>query len=265
VNLQGRTVLVTGATGGLGQAIARALHARGATLVLSGRRADVLEPLAAETGARTIAADLSAPEDVERLAAEAGQVDVLVANAGIPADGPVLEYTPEQIDRAIDVNLRAPMHLARVLAEPMEARGAGHLVFVSSVAGKAASAHSGIYSATKFGLRGFASGLRQDLHGTGVGVSCVFPGFIRDAGMYADTGVKGPFGSATKSSRQVGRAVVRAIEHDVGEVAVASLGERLWAFIGMVSPATMARIARRFGGTEIAAAISASEAHRSKR
>jgi short-subunit dehydrogenase len=265
VEIAGRTALVTGATGGLGHAIARALHARGASLVLSGRRADVLEPLATETGGRTIAADLSQRADVERLLTEAGEVDVLIANAGIPADGPVLEYTPEQIDRAIDVNLRAPLHLARALADPMVERGQGHIVLVSSVAGKAASAHSAIYSATKFGLRGFASGLRQDLHGTGVGVSCVFPGMIRDAGMYADTGVKGPFGGATKTSRQVGKAVVRAVERDVGEVAVASPGERLWAFAGMVSPATLARIGRRFGGTEIAAAISGSEAHRSKR
>ena len=265
MELQGRTVLLTGATGGLGQAIARALHARGASLVLSGRRADVLEPLASETGGRAIAADLSHSGDVARLVAEVGQVDVLVANAGIPADGPVLEYSLEQIDRAIDVNLRAPLHLARSLADPMVARGAGHIVFVSSLSGKVATANSGLYSATKFGLRGFASGLRQDLEGTGVGVSCIFPGPIAEAGMFADSGVKMPAGSGTKKPSHVGAAVVRAIERDVGEIDVGTLGERAWGWLGQAAPRTMARINRRFGGTEISAAISGSEAHRSKR
>jgi short-subunit dehydrogenase len=265
VNLQGRTVLLTGATGGLGQAIARALRARGATLVLSGRRAEVLEPLAAETGGRTIAADLCERSEVDRLASEAGDVDVLVANAGLPADGPVLEYSPEQIDRAIDVNLRAPVHLARVLVEPMVERGAGHVVFVSSLSGKVATANSGLYSATKFGLRGFASGLRQDLKGTGVSASCIFPSGIADAGMFADSGVKLPLGAGTKTSADVGAAVVRAIERDVAEIDVGTVGERAWALIGQLAPSTMARINRRFGGNEIAAAISGSEAHRSKR
>src|SRR5207237_4162637 len=106
VNLAGRTVLLTGATGGLGNAIARALGGRGARLLLSGRRTDALEPLAEALGARAIAADLSSRDDVERLAAEAGAVDILVANAGLPADGPVLEYSAGQIDRALGGNPR---------------------------------------------------------------------------------------------------------------------------------------------------------------
>lgn len=265
MKLEGRTALVTGATGGLGQAIARALHGRGAELVLTGRRAEVLEPLAGEIGGRAIAADLSSSEDVERLVRDAGHVDVLVANAGLPADGLVLEYTPEQIDRAIDVNLRAPLHLARRLAEPMVERGEGHIVFVSSVAGKAASTHSGVYSATKFGLRGFASGLRQDLHGSGVGVTCILPGMIRDAGMFADSGAKAPPGAATKRPDDVSGAVVRGIERDIGEIVVGSPGERFWAFLGGISPAALGWIGNRFGGRSYAAAQSESEAHRSKR
>ena len=265
MQIDGRTVLLTGASGGLGHAIARALRAHGASLVLSGRRTDLLAPLAEETGSRTIAADLSQAAEVERLAAEAGQVDVLVSNAGIPADGPVLEYTPDQIDRAIDVNLRAPIHLARVLAEAMVARGIGHLVFVSSLSGKVATANSGLYSATKFGLRGFSSGLRQDLAGTGVSASCIFPSGIADAGMFADSGAKLPPGAGTKTAAEVGAAVVRAIERDKGEIDVATVAERAWGLIGQVAPATMSRINRRFGGGKIAAAIADSEAHRSKR
>src|SRR5690349_23756613 len=108
-----RHVLLTGATGGLGHAIARALASCGGKLILTGRRADVLEPLAAEVGGRAVAADLSAPGAVEALVAEVGHVDVLVANAAVPASGPVLEYTTEQLDRALTVTLRAPMLLAR--------------------------------------------------------------------------------------------------------------------------------------------------------
>jgi short-subunit dehydrogenase len=265
VNLQGRTVLVTGATGGLGQAIARMLGGRGAALVLTGRRANVLEPLAGELGGRAVVADMASMDEVERVLSEAGDVDVLVANAGIPADGPVLEYTPDQIDRALDVNLRAPIHLARSLAETMVDRGTGHIVFVSSLSGKVATANSGLYSATKFGLRGFASGLRQDLHATGVGVSCIFPGPISDAGMFAASEVEMPRIVRLRSPEDVARAVTRAIERDVYEIDVADFGSRVWGRVGQVAPATMARINRRFGGTDIAAAISGSEAHRSKR
>jgi short-subunit dehydrogenase len=128
-----------------------------------------------------------------------------------------------------------------------------------------ATANSGVYSATKFGLRGFASGLRQDLKGSGVSASCIFPSGIAEAGMFADTGVKLPFGAGTKKPAHVSAAVVRAIERDVGELDVGTLGERAWGKLGQVAPATMARINDRFGGNDIAAAIGGSDAHRSKR
>ena len=158
MSLVGGKVLVTGATGGIGQAIARAFAARGADLIVSGRRADVLEPLAAEVGGHAVVRDLGNRDDVARLAAEAAAVDVLVANAALPASGMLTELTPEQIDRMLEVNLRAPVALARALSPGMIERRRGHLVFISSLAGKAASPASSIYSATKFGLRGFALG-----------------------------------------------------------------------------------------------------------
>src|SRR3954447_12183123 len=108
MNLHGRTVLLTGATGGLGQAIAPRLRDAGASLVLTGRRADVLEPLAAELGGRALAVDLADRQAVASLAAECADVDVLVANAGLPASGEALGFSVEEIDRALEVNLRAP-------------------------------------------------------------------------------------------------------------------------------------------------------------
>jgi short-subunit dehydrogenase len=252
MNLDDRRVLLTGATGGLGHAIARALAARGASLILTGRRVGVLEPLAEELGGTAVAADLSRPEAVGELLDAAGEVDVLVANAAVPASGRVLEYTPEQIDRALTVNLRAPMLLAHGVAGRMVERGAGHLVFVSSLSGKAASPASGIYSATKFGLRGFALGLREDLHGTGVGVTTVFPGFISGAGMFADSGTKLPPFAGTKKPEDVAAAVVRGIEQGRAELDVAPVAIRAGAALAGLLPGTVLGVQRRLGSQKVA-------------
>ena len=115
-SLLGGRVLVTGATGGIGAEIARTFAAHGASLTLTGRRADVLEPLAVELGATAIIADLSDRDDLQRMLDQAGDVDVLIANAALPATGDIAELSEEQIDRMLDVNLRAPIVLARALA-----------------------------------------------------------------------------------------------------------------------------------------------------
>lgn len=257
------TVLLTGASGGLGQAIARALAARGAELVLTGRRADVLEPLAAELGGRALAVDLAERDAPARLAEQAGDVEILVANAALPATGMLGDFTQDEIDRALDVNLRAPIALAKLLAPAMVARGHGHLVFVSSLSGKAASPRGSLYAATKFGMRGFALGLRQDLHRSGVGVSAIFPGFIREAGMFAEAEVELPRGVGTRSPRDVANAVVRAIERDRAEVDVAPPALRIGAALAGLAPELSARVSRRLGDVQIAERLAASQ--RSKR
>ena len=259
-HLAGRNALLTGATGGIGHAIARALHRRGVRLILTGRRTDVLEPLAQELGARSFAVDLEQPAEVDRLIAEVGHVDLLVANAAVPASGPLLEYSDDQIDRALQVNLRAPIMLARHLAESMVAQEWGHIVFISSLSGKTGAAGSSIYSATKFGLRGFGQGLRGDLHGSGVGVSVVFPGFIRDAGMFAESGVDLPGFVGTSTPEQVADGVVVAIEHDRGELDVAPLGMKLGSRFSAIAPSVSARLQRRLGGERIAAELGAGQA-----
>lgn len=252
MSLLGGTVLLTGATGGLGQAMARRLASEGASLVLSGRRADVLEKLAGELGGRAVVADLGRRGDVQRLAAEARDVDVLVANAAVPASGTIDDYTVEQIDRALEVNLRTPILLARSASEGMLERGHGHLVFVSSMAGKTAIPRSALYSATKYGLRGFALGLRGDLHPHGIGVSTIFPGFIRDAGMWADAGVDLPLGVGTRSPDDVAAAVVGAVERNRAEVDVAPLAVRAGAMLSGLVPGAAAAVSRRLGDERIA-------------
>jgi short-subunit dehydrogenase len=258
----GQRVLLTGATGGLGAAIARRLTAEGAELVLSGRRADMLAALAEETGATVIAADLSDPSDVDRLIAAAGEIDILVANAGIPATGRLAAYTADQIDRALDVNLRAPIVLAHALAPAMVARGRGHIVFMSSIAGKSATPRSSIYNATKFALRGFSLALRAELRSQGVGVSAIFPGFIRDAGMFAETGIKLPPGVGTKSPEHVARAVVRAIRHNRAEVDVAPVGIRFSALLSGLTPELVLQSGRLLGTDRIAGKFEDRQAHK---
>lgn len=251
LQISGSTVLLTGATGGLGQAIARRLNALGAGLILTGRRVEVLETLAQELGARAVAADLSLAEDVARVAAESGEVDILIANAGLPASGALESFSVEEIDRALDVNLRAPIVLARELSPGMVRRGRGHLLFMSSLAGKAATPRTALYNATKFGLRGFAGALRADLRGTGVGVSAIFPGFISDAGLFADADVKLPPGVGTRSPEHVADAVVGAIERNRGEVDVAPLPLRAGTLFASVAPELAGAVARRMGSDDI--------------
>jgi short-subunit dehydrogenase len=248
MELEGRTALLTGATGGLGRAIARALAARGASLVLSSRKADELSELAASLsgeGHRTIVSDLAEEGAAERLVAEAGDVDVLVANAGLPASGRLDNFTQEQIGRALRVNLESPVRMARELVPRMTERRSGHLVFLSSISGKAATARASLYAATKFGLRGFAFCLRDDLRGTGVGVSVISPGAIRDSGMFADSGANPPPGLGTGTPEQVAAAVVTSIEKDRGEITVAPFRQRALARVAVNAPELSGRIAGR--------------------
>lgn len=251
MKLNGATVLVTGATGGIGHAIARRLKAEGASLVLTGRRADVLAPLAEELGARTVVADLGSPDGLGALLDAAGTLDALVANAALPGTGNLVEMSVERIDANLDVNLRAPIMLARTLIPGFVARGSGHLAFIGSVSGIVASPGSSLYNATKFGLRGFTDALRQDLHGTGVGVSNIEPGFVRDAGMFVNSGMVLPRGTRTVSPEQVAAGVVRAITKNKGEVVVAPAELRLGARLGSLAPSLNAAIQRRAGAADI--------------
>ena len=262
MELAGKTVLLTGATGGLGRAIAEALAGYGAHLVLSSRKGDELERLAASLpggGHRVEVADLAEEGEALRLLAAAGDIDVLAANAALPASGRLDGLSQDEIGRALRVNLEAPIRIARELVPVLTARGSGHLVFVSSLSGKAATARASLYCATKFGLRGFALALREDLRGTGVGVSVVMPGMIRDAGMFADANAAAPGLAGTSSPAEVGAGIVRAIERDRAEVSIAPLRTRVLSAIGANAPELAGRVAGSTA-TKVADKIAAGQA-----
>jgi len=134
-------------------------------------------------------------------------------------------------------------------------RAKGQIVLISSLSGKIATASSTVYCATKFGLRGFGYALHEEVQGSGVGVTTVFPGFIRDAGMFADSGAKLPPGLGTSSPQDVANAVVRAIEQDKREIDVAPLTMRSGARIFAAAPSVGSAISRALGGGRIAANV----------
>ena len=152
------------------------------------------------------------------------------------------------------------MLLARALEPGMLERGSGHMVFISSLSGKSATPLSSVYNATKFGLRGFALGLRADLDPLGVGVSIVSPGTIREAGMYADSGADPIPGLGTGSPQQVAAAVVKAIEQNKVEVAVAPVQQRLLAHFALANPGIAVKIASGEAGQKAAANVAAGQA-----
>ncbi|MDT7759389.1 MAG: hypothetical protein QOH27_5287 [Mycobacterium sp.] len=137
------------------------------------------------------------------------------------------------------------MPMTQQLLSGMLRRERGHFVYISSISGKLPTARASIYSATKYGLRGFCASLRQDLHGTGVSASVVFPGPVRDAGMLADAHIPMPPGSKGVSSDAVARGVIAAIEENRGEVDAADPAVRILAMFGGTAPELIARLTRR--------------------
>lgn len=259
--LTGRTALVTGASRGLGRHIARALASEGMDLVLAARSAGPLQELAAgleeAAGVRAAAvpADLTARGQVEDLARSAeegpGPVDVLVNNAGVTNTCRYHLRSPDEIGRGVELNLVAPMLLARHLLPGMVERGRGHVVNMASLAGKAGPPHEAVYGATKAGLIGFTQSLRREYHGTGVGASAICPGYVRGTGMYADgveeTGVEAPKRVGRATPGDVARAVVRAVREDVPEILVNSTPVRPLLVLSEASPRLGEWLGRRLG------------------
>ncbi|PBB11840.1 3-oxoacyl-[acyl-carrier-protein] reductase [Mesorhizobium loti] len=186
-DLTGRKALVTGASGGIGEAVARALHAQGATVGLHGTRVEKLEGLAAELGGRTklFPANLSNRDEVKALGANAEAelegVDILVNNAGITKDGLFVRMSDADWDAVLEVNLTAVFRLTRELTHPMMRRRNGRIINITSVSGVTGNPGQANYCASKAGMIGMSKSLAQEIATRGVTVNCVAPGFIESA------------------------------------------------------------------------------------
>ncbi len=186
-DLTGRKALVTGATGGLGEAIARALHAQGAIVGLHGTREEKLKELAAELGDRTFIfpANLSDREAVKALGQKAeeemGGIDILVNNAGITRDGLFVRMSDEDWDAVLNVNLTSVFNLTRELTHPMMRRRNGRIINITSIVGVTGNPGQANYCASKAGLIGFSKSLAQEIASRNVTVNCIAPGFIESA------------------------------------------------------------------------------------
>lgn len=186
-DLTGMTALVTGASGGIGSSIAKALAARGATLALSGSNEEKLKAFAAELGGdhKTIVCNLSDPASVDALVPQAvealGKVDILVNNAGITRDNLILRMKDEEWSQVIQVNLEAAFRLVRAAAKPMMKARFGRIISITSVVGVTGNPGQANYCASKAGIIGMSKSLGQELASRGITVNCVAPGFIRSA------------------------------------------------------------------------------------
>ena len=183
-DLTGKTALVTGASGGIGAEIARALHRQGAVVALSGTRREALDALAAELGERVhvLPADLGVAEEAARLIADAeaamGKVDILVNNAGLTKDGLILRMSDADWDKVLNVDLGAPFRLTKAVLKFMLRRRAGRIINIGSIVGATGNPGQANYCAAKAGLVGMTKSLAQEVASRGITVNLVAPGFI---------------------------------------------------------------------------------------
>lgn len=250
MQLSGAVALVTGGSSGIGAATARALAARGAKVLVSGRDLSRLQEVASDTGGMALESDLAAPGGPAALAEAAqracGGIDILVNNAGVGWAGPIGEITPEKVTELVTVNLTAPMQLTRLLAPGMIERGRGRVVFVSSIAGATGVRGEAVYAATKAGLGLFAESLAYELNGHGVRICLVVPGvidtpFFERRGRAYGRKVPGP-----QPPHRVARAITGALERD-RDVVYVPRWLRFPAWLHGAAPATFRALASRFG------------------
>jgi short-subunit dehydrogenase len=269
-DLKGRTALVTGASGGLGTHIARGLAREGMNVVVSGRREDALAAVAGELSelgikARAVPADLSDLSQIDPLIEQSeaalGPIDVLVNNAGVEITSAFTSYTSEELTSTIDVNLTAPLLLTHRLVGGMLSRGHGHVVFISSAAGKIGPAYQEPYAATKAGLIGLTQSLRAEYLNAPVGFSVVCPGFIAGDGMYrrmVEQGFKSNRLMGETSTKKVTDRVIKAIRDDLPEVIETGAPIRPMLALGQLAPRLAERVAPRFGITKLFGGLAAS-------
>lgn len=262
-NLRGRTALVTGASGGLGTHIARALAREGMNVIVSGRRQDALQAVANELrglGVKSAAlpADLEDLDQAEALIERGeqlfGPLDVVVHNAGIELASSFTRCTRDELISMLNVNLAAPLLMTHRVVPGMLARGDGHIVFISSVAGRLGQAYQEPYAATKAGLVGLTQSLRAEYLGAPVGFSVICPGFVAGDGMYQrmlDDGFAANRLIGSTTTDKIAGAVVRAIRRDLADVVDAGTPLRPLLALSQVAPRLVERLVKLSGATAL--------------
>lgn len=261
--LSGRTALVTGASGGIGNRLARGLARAGMNVVASGRREDALQALVAglrqtDVRAEAVAADLfdlsQAEALIDRSEEALGPIDVLVNNAGVEYATSFTQYTREELTSSIDLNLTAPMLLTHRALSGMLARGRGHVVFVASVAGKLGPPYEAAYAASKAGLIALTQSLRAEYLHQPVSFTVVCPGFVAGEGMYQRMVEQGIVSNRVMGSTTLEKLtdkVVDAIRRDQPEVIESGAPVRPMLALSQLAPGLIERAVPRVGMTEM--------------
>jgi len=250
VEVTGRVALVTGASSGIGRATAIALARGGARVLVQGRDRDRSEEVARLVDGDVLLGDLTEPGAADDLVTRAtevhGRVDLLVANAGTGRSAPFTEMDPFEIDHLLTLDLVVPIRLVHAALPAMVDQGSGHLVLVTSIAGRAGVAGEAVYAAAKAGLDAFAESLRLELEGTNVGASVVVPGVV-DTAFFVNRG-GAPVRRVPRrvSADRVAEAIVGAVVHDRPEVYVPAW-LRLAPTVRGIAPGLFRRLAARFG------------------
>jgi short-subunit dehydrogenase len=256
VKIEGANVILTGASRGIGRVMATHLARRGARVALSARSEDSLQEVAKEIQARggtalAVACDVTAEEDraelLRRVESELGPIDVLINNAAIESVRAFADMPEKDIADIVDTNLLATLLLTRAVLPSMLERRRGHVVNISSVAGKTMTPWNSVYSATKHALIGWTQSLRVELHGSGVSASVICPGFVLREGLFARWGDErtGKRSGTATTPEKVAAATIRAIEKDVPEIVVSGPVGRIADVAFAVSPSLTATVGRR--------------------
>ena len=254
--LSGKTIILTGASQGLGAVMARALAKAGARLVLAARSADKLEQLAAELrqgGVEVLAVpcDVTRPGDREALIERArrgfGAIDVLVNNAGVEELGRYAEQDPATLERILVTNLLAPMQLTRAVLPAMLAAGKGQVVNIASLAGRTGMPYGAAYSGSKGGLAEWSISLAAELMGSGVAVTVICPGFVDGTGMFSRKETPAPRSIGASHPDDVARALLHVLHKPRVEVVVNPKPVRLLMALRALSPEAALAVGRRLG------------------
>ena len=245
MELKGRNVLLTGGSYGIGPVIAESLINCGAKVAITARSETALNQVASElsdsgSSILTVPCDLRDQTQrvdlIHRVLQEFGNIDILINNAGLETEGAYDELPWTAIQETVEVNLLAPMALTRLILPDMLKNKAGHIINIASIASKSGAPYAAVYSGTKAGLAEWTRGLRLELEGTGIRFSTIFPGYIRDVGMFARFGLKSPWIIGSCSPDQVAKAVKNAIKKGRKEKIVNSRPLRYSFIINELSP-----------------------------